>query len=100
MLLLIIHDGSNNNGGHTNFTKDPRQQKRTPPAKEETNYFLRVIPALKHSDRVSDIPAGRMYGKLILTFFLHLSGIHFDILSDIVSDILSDILSGIYWHAF
>ena len=35
------------------------------------NYFLRVIPTLKHySDIVCDIPSGSVYGIFILTFYL------------------------------
>ena len=37
----------------------------------ETTYFLRVIATLaQHSDMVSDIPSGSIYGVYILTFFL------------------------------
>ena len=71
-------------------------------------YFLRVIPILKHdSDIASDMPSGSIsgiysnippgtlsgnYSDLLSDIF---SSIHAGILSDICSDILSDILSGI-----
>ena len=63
------------------------------------NYFLRVIPTMKHySDIVSDMSSGSIYiwHSYSDTLSDILSGIYFAILSDILSGIYSDILSGIY----
>ena len=47
----------------TNFPGDMATLKK--------QYFLRVVPALKHhSEIVSDIPPGLAYDIFILTFFL------------------------------
>ena len=64
------------------------------------NYFLRVIPTMKHySDIVSDMSSGSIYiyiwHSYSNTLSDILSGIYFAILSDILPGIYSDILSGI-----
>ena len=60
------------------------------------NYFLRVIPTLKHYSTGNigfDIPSGSIYGIFVLTFYLtFLSIIYFDILSDIIWHSI--------WHLF
>ena len=86
----FIHDGSNKSWGDTNFTKDPKQQKRTPPAKKQQTTFFELSPPwnaiLTHS-----------FWHTLWKYIWHT---YSDILSGIYFDILSDILSGIYWHTF
>ena len=80
------------------------------------NYFLRLIPTLKHySEIVSGILTYHwyhlevytyiyIYMSLILTFYLTFFLVYiyilFDILCDILSGIYSDILSGSFWDVF
>jgi hypothetical protein len=69
------------------------------------NFFLRVIPTLKHYSGIgSGIPSGSIWknlwhidsGFLSGIYFDILSGIYFDIHSGVCSDILAGILLGIY----